>query len=49
MAEVLSTPITVTFNADQWAKIVAVIANSPLELDEKDFLNSAIYRCVLDG
>lgn len=38
--------ICVTFSVDDWAKVIASVATSRLELNEKEFLNSTIYDCV---
>jgi hypothetical protein len=38
--------VCVTFSVDDWAKIIASVATSRLELSEKEFLNSSIYDCV---
>jgi hypothetical protein len=38
--------ICVTFSVDDWAKVIASVATSRLELEEKEHLNSTIYDCV---
>jgi hypothetical protein len=38
--------VCVTFSVDDWAKVIASVATSRLELNEKEFLNSTIYDCV---
>jgi hypothetical protein len=45
--ELANEPVTVTFPAGDWADIVAVISQSPLDLFVKERLNSAIYDCVI--
>lgn len=42
----LQERVTVTFTVEDWAKIIASVATSRLELFEKEALNSAIYDCV---
>jgi hypothetical protein len=39
--------VCVTFSVEDWAKVIAAVASSRLELNEKDYLNSAIYDCVV--
>ncbi len=38
--------VCVTFSVDDWAKVIASVASSRLELSEKEHLNSSIYDCV---
>lgn len=47
MFESLKNPVTITMTAEAWAKVVAAIAVSRLDLHEKDELNSTIYDCVI--
>lgn len=42
----LQIRVPVTFTVENWAKIIAAVASSRLELTEKEELNSAIYECV---
>lgn len=38
--------VCVTFTVEDWAKVIASVATSRLNLDEKEHLNSMIYDCV---
>lgn len=38
--------VCVTFTVEEWAKVIASVATSRLNLAEKERLNSAIYDCV---
>ena len=38
--------VCVTFTVEDWAKVIASVAMSRLELAEKEHLNSTIYDCV---
>lgn len=42
----LQESVSVTFTVGEWAKIVAAVAVSPLDLSVKEMLNSNIYDCV---
>ena len=46
MYEPLSERVCVTMSVENWAKVVASIATSRLNLSEKDELNTMIYDCV---
>jgi hypothetical protein len=46
MENQMEQTVAVTFTVGEWAKIVASIATSRLDLHEKDVLNSHIYDCV---
>lgn len=43
----LNQRVRIEFSVDDWAKIMAAVASSRLELVEKDHLNSRIYDCVV--
>lgn len=38
--------VCVTFTVEEWAKVIASVATSRLDLSEKEYLNSSIYECV---
>lgn len=38
--------VCVTFTVEDWAKVIASVATSGLNLIEKEHLNSTIYDCV---
>ena len=38
--------VCVTFTVEEWAKVIASVATSRLNLTEKEHLNSTIYDCV---
>lgn len=38
--------VCVTLSVGDWAKVIAAIGTSRLELFEKDLLNATIYNCV---
>lgn len=42
----LREKVCVTLTVEDWAKVVASIATSRLNLSEKEELNSTIYDCV---
>lgn len=46
METMLNQRIRISFSVEDWAKIMAAVATSRLELTEKDEINSVIYDCV---
>jgi hypothetical protein len=42
----LQESVSVTFTVGEWAKIVASVSTSHLDLAMKEMLNSHIYDCV---
>lgn len=41
--------VCVTLSANNWAKVVAAVATSPLTLEEKEVVNSTIYDSVIEN
>jgi hypothetical protein len=39
-------PVCVTLTVGEWAKVVAAVGSSPLDLYVKQYLNERIFDCV---